>query len=141
MASSIRPSTIIAATVGTAAAAFVGYAIYFDHRRRTDPGFRKALKKESKREARIARTQQLEQGQQQRAQIKAMLDEAAEEGFPTEDSDKEGYFMEHVAMGERLQSEGEQTSSRSFDYKAPRACARISGQHFVHLRQPHTLSQ
>lgn len=110
MASSIRPSTIIAATIGTAAAAFVGYAVYFDHRRRTDPEFRKALKREAKREARIAKSQQDEQGQQQRAQIKAMLDETAEEGFPTNDQEKEGYFMEHVAMGERLQSEGE------FDY-------------------------
>ena len=107
MAASIRPSTIIAATVGTAAAAFVGYAIYFDHRRRTDPEFRKALKRDAKREARIAKSQQDGQAEEQRAQIKAMIQEAKEEGFPTIPQEQEGYFMEHVAQGERLQSDGE----------------------------------
>ena len=107
MATSIRPSAIIAATVGAAAAAFVGYAIYFDHRRRTDPEFRKALKRDAKREARIAKTQQDAQGQQQRAQIRAMIQEAKEEGFPSNPQEMEEYFMEHVAQGERLQNDGE----------------------------------
>ena len=31
------------------------YAVYFDHKRRTDPQFRKALKRESKRQAKAAK--------------------------------------------------------------------------------------
>jgi len=39
----MKTSTIVAATVGTLAVATIGYAIYFDQKRRSDPEFRRKL--------------------------------------------------------------------------------------------------
>lgn len=79
-----------------------GYAVYFDHKRRSDPEFRKALKRESRREARVAKEQQEAEGAQQKEAIKAAVDEAKEEGFPTDVEDKEAFFMNEVGQGEVL---------------------------------------
>ena len=84
----------------------IAYAIYFDHKRQTDPEFRKALKRESRREARIARTQAEAHGAQQKEAIKAAVDAAKEEGFPTDVEDKEAFFMTEVARGETLCQDG-----------------------------------
>ena len=128
--SSIRISTIVAVTAGTIVAGglgtlestpryksnlkphlltllfFLAYALYFDHKRRSDPGFRKALKRESRKEARAAKEQAEAQGAQQRRMIKEALDEAKEEGFPTDVEEKETYFMNEVARGEALCQDG-----------------------------------
>lgn len=77
-----------------------GYAVYFDHKRRTDPDFRKALKRESRREARVAKEQAEAQGEEQKQAIKNAVDEAKEEGFPTDVEEKEAYFMNEVGQGE-----------------------------------------
>ena len=82
------------------------YAIYFDHKRRTDPEFRKALKKESRKEARAAKEQAEAQGAQQKEAIKIAVAEAKEEGFPTDVEDREAYFMTEVARGETLSQDG-----------------------------------
>lgn len=79
-----------------------GYAVYFDHKRRSDPEFRKALKRESRREARAAKEQLEAQGEEQKRAIKAAVDGAKEEGFPTDVEDKETYFMHEVGQGEAL---------------------------------------
>ena len=78
------------------------YAVYFDHRRRTDPDFRKALKRESRRQARAAKEEAEAIGAKQREAIKAAVAEAKEEGFPTGVEEKEAYFMNEVARGETL---------------------------------------
>ena len=82
------------------------YAVYFDHKRRTDPGFRKALKRESRKEARAAREEAEAQGAQQKEAIKSAVSEAKEEGFPTDVEEKEAYFMNEVARGETLCQDG-----------------------------------
>ena len=82
------------------------YAIYFDHKRQTDPEFRRALKRESRREARIAKTQAEAQGAQQKQAIKAAVASAKDEGFPTDVEDKEAFFMSEVARGEGLCQDG-----------------------------------
>lgn len=84
----------------------VAYAAYFDHKRRTDPEFRKALKRESRREARAAKEEAEAQGAQQKRAIKAAVQEAKEEGFPTDVEEKEAYFMNEVARGETLCQDG-----------------------------------
>ena len=84
----------------------LAYAVYFDHKRRTDPEFRKALKRESKREARAAKEEAEVQGAQQRQAIKAAVAEAQDEGFPTNVEDKEAYFMNEVGRGEALCQDG-----------------------------------
>jgi hypothetical protein len=121
----VQTSTIVAATVGTIATgligasplppqyftsllteSFVAYAVYFDHRRRTDPDFRKQLKRESRRQARAAKEEAEAHTIRQRAALKAAVEEAKEEGFPTDVEEKEAYFMNEVARGEQLSQEG-----------------------------------
>jgi mitochondrial import receptor subunit TOM20 len=97
-----RWSTIAALTVGTVLTGFVGYAIYFDHRRRTDPEFRKALKRESKKQQKEAKQQAEAAGAQQKKSIREAVDKVNEEGFPTEAEEVEKYFMDEVAEGELL---------------------------------------
>ena len=120
----VQTSTIVAATVGTVATGligkmslrysyvpqltsyFVAYAVYFDYRRRTDPNFRKQLKKESKRQARAAKEEAEAHTIRQRQAIRTAVQEAKDEGFPADVEEKEAYFMQEVARGEGLSSEG-----------------------------------
>lgn len=82
------------------------YAVYFDHKRRSDPEFRKALKRESRREARAAKEEAEAQGAQQKHAIENAVREARDEGFPTDVEDKEAYFMNEVGQGELLCQDG-----------------------------------
>jgi hypothetical protein len=81
-------------------------AVYFDHKRRTDPNFRKSLKKEAKRQARAAKEEAEAHTVRQRQAIRTAVAEAKEEGFPSDVEEKEAYFMQEVARGEGLSSEG-----------------------------------
>lgn len=82
------------------------YAIYFDHKRQSDPEFRRALKKDNRRLARAVKEEVEAQGAQQRETIKAVVEQAKDEGFPTDLEEKEAYFMSQVAKGESLCAEG-----------------------------------
>ena len=84
----------------------VAYAVYFDHRRRTDPNFRKQLKKESRRQARAAKEEAAAHSSRQREAIRAAVERAKKEGFPTDVEEKEAYFMSEVAHGESLSQDG-----------------------------------
>jgi len=103
---SMKTTTIAAITVGTILTGFLAYAVYFDHKRRTDPGFRKALKRESKRQARIAKEEAEIQGKQQMEEIKRVVEETIEEGFPTDLEEREAYFMSQISQGEEMSSNG-----------------------------------
>ena len=46
------------------------------------------------------------QGKQQKEEIKAAVREAIEEGFPTDLEEREAFFMQQIAQGEQLASEG-----------------------------------
>lgn len=81
-------------------------AVYFDHRRRTDPNFRKQLKKESRKLARAAKEEAEAQNAQKRSQIRTKIAEAKAEGFPHDVEEKEAYFMQEVARGETLSQDG-----------------------------------
>ena len=84
------------------------YAFYFDYKRRNDPEFRKALKKESKRQAKLAKEEEEMQGKAQKEEIKRAVREAIEEGFPMDLEEREAYFMESIAKGESLVGDGKQ---------------------------------
>lgn len=94
-------------------AILLAYAIYFDHRRRTDPNFRKQLKRESRRQARAVKEEAEAYIIRQREAIKAAVAEAKEEGFPADVEEKEAYFMNEVARGEQLSLDG--MSSTAFN--------------------------
>lgn len=84
----------------------LAYAVYFDYRRRTDPDFRKMLKRESKKQARAAKEEAEAQGAQQKKAIREAVDKANEDGFPRDPEEVEAYFMQEVARGEGLCQEG-----------------------------------
>ena len=78
------------------------YALYFDHKRQTDPEFRRALKRDNRRLARAVREETEAQGAMQMESIKRAVAQAKEEGFPTDLEEKEAFFMGQVAKGEAL---------------------------------------
>lgn len=45
----MRTSTVLGLTGATVVTGLLGYAVYFDHKRRNDPAFRSALRKDKKR--------------------------------------------------------------------------------------------
>ena len=106
MASSLRPSTVAVITAGTVVTGLIAYAIYFDHRRRTDPNFRKELKRESKRQARAAKEEAEAGAKEQKQAIRDAVARANEEGFPKDPEEVEAYFMQEVAQGEALCQQG-----------------------------------
>jgi hypothetical protein len=112
MSSSLKPSTIAAISVGTVVTGILAYAVYFDHRRRTDPDFRKALKRDSKKQARAAKEEAEAQGKEQKKAIQEAVARANEEGFPKDPEEVEAYFMQEVAQGEGMCQSGRLTSGR-----------------------------
>jgi import receptor subunit TOM20 len=64
------------------------------------------LKKESKRQAKAAKEEAEAHTIRQREAIRAAVEEAKEEGFPTDVEEREAYFMQEVARGEGLSGEG-----------------------------------
>lgn len=84
----------------------IAYAVYFDHKRQTDPDFRKSLKKNNRRMARAVKEEVEAHGAAQRETIKKAVQQAKDEGFPADLEEKEAYFMSQVARGESLCSEG-----------------------------------
>ncbi|KAI4108786.1 MAG: hypothetical protein L6R37_000784 [Teloschistes peruensis] len=102
MTSSIRPKTIALATIGALTTGCLAYAIYFDHKRRTDPEFRKALKREARRIAKAEKEEAEENAGRQQQTIRSLVSSAQEEGFPSSVEEKETYFMTAVGRGETL---------------------------------------
>lgn len=82
------------------------YAVYFDHKRQTDPDFRKSLKRNNRRMARAVKEEVEAQGAHERETIKQVVQQAKDEGFPTDLEEKEAYFMGQVAKGESICGEG-----------------------------------
>jgi len=118
MASSLKPSTIAAVTAGTVVTGLLAYAVYFDHKRRNDPEFRKQLKRESKRTQRAAKEQEEAQGQEQKKAINEAVARANEEGFPKDSDEVEAYFMQEVAAGEGMVQKGTCLGYGSWDGSA-----------------------
>lgn len=106
MSTTIRPSTLAIAALGTAVTATLAYAIYFDHKRRTDVDFRKDLRRDAKRQARAAKLEAQEAGNKERNELRQMVDEANEEGYPEKAEDKEQFFMQRLSEGEGLGANG-----------------------------------
>jgi import receptor subunit TOM20 len=104
--SSLKPSTIAAISAGTIVTGLLAYAAYFDYKRRNDPGFRKQLKKESKRTERAAKEEAEAQGAEQKKAIREAVERANEEGFPKDPEEVEAYFMQEVAQGEGMVQKG-----------------------------------
>ncbi|RMD44894.1 hypothetical protein DV735_g133, partial [Chaetothyriales sp. CBS 134920] len=102
----MKTSTVVTLSVGTVAAGVLAYAVYFDYRRRNDAEFRKSLKRESRRQARLAKEAAEQEGKAQKEEIRRTVQEAIDQGFPTDLEEREAFFMESIAKGEALAGEG-----------------------------------
>ena len=80
----------------------IAYAVYFDYQRRNNPDFRKALKRDARKQARLAKEENEAQGQRLKQEIKAAVEEALEEGFPTDIEEKEAFFLQQISQGEAM---------------------------------------
>lgn len=92
--------------MGTLTAAALAYAVYFDHKRRSDPDFRKKLKKQQKQVSKAAKEEAVAAEKGQKEKIRRLVDEANEEGFPKDPEKTEEYFMTVVARGEQMSQDG-----------------------------------
>ncbi|KAL7752424.1 mitochondrial import receptor subunit tom20 [Sorochytrium milnesiophthora] len=102
----------------TVAALLIGYAVYFDSKRRNDPAFRKQLQREKRRlEKAKANRRAAEAKLQGEAKTAGVSDDATptpegamafmqDEAYPTTIEDKEKYFMDQLAKGELLTKNG-----------------------------------
>lgn len=90
---------------GIVATAAVGYAVYFDYRRRHDVNFRRQLKKRAVDQEKQALKLAKELKQLKLESVKqALLDDLEANPIPTDLSEKESFFMQQVALGEQLAS-------------------------------------
>ena len=78
------------------------YALYFDHRRRTQPEFRRELRRIERRQARAEKELAQQETVKQRELIKMAVEMAKSNGFPSSVEEKEAYFMKQVSLGEAL---------------------------------------
>lgn len=99
-------TTIVAGIASLLAVSGIGYAFYFDYRRRSDPEFRKYLKRQHKKVAKEVNESSKAAEEEQKLKIRAVVDEANEEGFPRDPEETEAYFMQEVARGEGMCQDG-----------------------------------
>lgn len=102
----ISLASVAIATTGLIASAAVAYAIYFDHRRRSDPNFRRHLKRQHKKVSRLDEESALAAEREQKDRVKQAVQEANEEGFERDPEKTEQYFMQQVALGEQMCTDG-----------------------------------
>ncbi|KAF3904624.1 hypothetical protein ABW21_db0205067 [Orbilia brochopaga] len=118
----MQASQVITASAVTAVALTLAYALYFDHRRRHDPDFRRSLARERRKHARAQRAHLEAETENKKAQLRSAVAAANEEGYPSGVEEREAYFMNEVAMGEQLlqQGEGKAAEAALCFYKALR---------------------
>lgn len=103
----MKLSSVLTAAASTLAVATIGYAVYFDYKRRNDPDFRKKLRKQSKQSVKVAKKELKAAAQQESMIIDRAVRDAAEPGvLPAGVQEKEAFFMEQVATGEALFAQG-----------------------------------
>ncbi|KAK3111889.1 mitochondrial import receptor subunit tom20 [Teratosphaeriaceae sp. CCFEE 6253] len=102
-------STILITATTLLTTAGVAYALYFDHQRRTSPAFRRELKKQHKKAHKSLEEEAAAASQDQKERIRRVIAEALEEGFPKDPEETEGYFMQEVARGEGMCTDGSDT--------------------------------
>ncbi|KAL1889923.1 mitochondrial import receptor subunit tom20 [Ceratocystis pirilliformis] len=131
----VQSSTVVKASVATAAAGLVAYVIYFDYMRRGSSEFRRSLRRNERRKARAERDEADAAVVQRRQRVKIALMQALAQGFPTDVAQKEAYFMEHVGTGEQLSADPSQALDAALAfykalkvYPTPRDLIRIYDQ-------------
>ncbi|KAI1377656.1 mitochondrial import receptor subunit tom-20 [Hypoxylon crocopeplum] len=115
----VQTSTIVSISAATAATGLLAYAIYFDYHRRADPSFRRNLRREERRQARVEKEEAVAQTKQKRKDVQQVVTQATEDGYPTGVNEKEQFFMDHVQQGEILAADPTRTMDAALAfYKA-----------------------
>ncbi|KAF4126806.1 mitochondrial import receptor subunit TOM20 [Geosmithia morbida] len=115
----VSTSTVLTASVATAATGVLAYVAYFDYQRRNQADFRRSLRRNERKQVRAEKEQAEASTQRQRAAIKSLIDDAKEQGFPSGVEEREGYFNEQVMTGEVLsQDASKKVESALAFYKA-----------------------
>lgn len=104
--SGVQTSTIVLATLGTVTTAALAYAVYFDYKRRSDPAFRRSLKRQQKQVSKAAKDEAVAAEKGQKEKLRQVVDDANNEGFPSDPEKTEEYFMTEVARGEQMCQDG-----------------------------------
>ncbi|KAF9963227.1 hypothetical protein BGZ65_005067 [Modicella reniformis] len=102
----MKTSTVVGATIGLLAVAAVGYAIYFDSKRRNDPEFRRRLKKERKRVLKLAHEEAKTLSNKSAQTVEEAFAGISEDDFPTSMEQREKFCMEQLSAGEALFTQG-----------------------------------
>ncbi|VUC23130.1 unnamed protein product [Clonostachys rosea] len=98
----VSTSTIVTASIATAATGIIVYVAYFDFQRRKNPEFRRNLRRNERKQARAEKEEAEASTKRQREAVKLLVDEAVYEGFPSGVEEREAYFNEQVMTGEML---------------------------------------
>ncbi|KAK4519509.1 ubiquitin-protein ligase (E3) [Mucor velutinosus] len=114
----LKPSTIALISTAVVASFGLGFLIYYDSKRRSDPQFKKQLKRERKKAAKQEKLQKEKEITSVEGLIASVLETVANEDFPESAQEKEAYFMEKVALGEALCKEGREDDAVLPFYKA-----------------------
>ncbi|KAF8592444.1 MAS20-domain-containing protein [Ramaria rubella] len=103
-----RTTTFATFAALTVLTAIVGYAAYFDYKRRNDVAFRKRLRKEQKRAHRTAaKAADTASSGPSKEELREALQRVKDEKVPENPEEKEQYFMQSVGVGEQLCAQGE----------------------------------
>ncbi|KAJ3126568.1 hypothetical protein HK098_007397 [Nowakowskiella sp. JEL0407] len=99
---------ILFGTAAATAIAFIGYLIYFDRRRQTDPEFRKMIR--ARRLKALENYRNAENSRKTAAMASSMnaaqLDLDDEEPLPRTPAEKEAYFVKQLHKGDELMQKG-----------------------------------
>ncbi|KAI6382052.1 hypothetical protein MCOR25_000929 [Pyricularia grisea] len=97
------------ASAAALATGLLAYAVYFDHQRRTSSEFRRQLRRNERKQARVEKDG-AEAAEGQRLElIRQAVDEIKLAGFPTGVEEKEQFFNEQVTIGEALANDPTKT--------------------------------
>lgn len=104
----------------TVAAAFAGYAAYFDFQRRNNPKFRKQLKRKLKHHAELEKQQKEEAKQEKLKKVnEVLIGELTKDPLPQDPAQREAAFSSNVELGEKLAAvPGKEMESALKFYKA-----------------------
>lgn len=99
----MKTSQVVLTSLSVLGVAGLGYAAYFDYRRRNDAAFRKSLIKDSKKTSKATKKEAAKKAKEEDAFIDELLKELKTPGLlPSDVEEREQYFLKFVSIGEQL---------------------------------------
>lgn len=113
-------SRVVAIVAAVAAVSATSYVLYFDHQRRSNPTFRKDLKKRAKKEEKkVKLDKQMAQADKLQVIAKFLEEELRKDPIPTDVNEKQSAFNVNIELGDRLvAAPGSELEAAAKFYKA-----------------------